>query len=88
MASERGGGAGAYLGWFLFGATLGGLATLLLTPRTGEESREFLSDRAGDWLDKGRDLVEDGAERLRTAFEAGREAMREELRRTPPPAHG
>ena len=30
MANDRSGGGGAYLGWFLLGATLGGLAGLLL----------------------------------------------------------
>src|SRR5882672_8141149 len=101
MASNRGGGGG-YLGWFLFGATLGGLATLLLTPRTGEESRGLLSDRsselarraqelamdaqgrAGEWLDKSREIFEEQTQRLMGAFEAGREAMREEMRKAPP----
>jgi len=101
MATDRGG-AGAYLGWFLLGATLGGLAGLLLTPRTGEENREYLSDRsselarraqelaveaqgrASEWLDKSRELFEEQTHRLMGAFEAGREAMREEMRKTPP----
>jgi gas vesicle protein len=87
--AERGG--GAYLGWFLFGATLGALAGLLLTPRTGEENRSLLSDlaadaqgRAGEWLDKSRELFEEQTQRLMGAFEAGREAMREEIRKSPP----
>ena len=87
--AERGG--GAYLGWFLFGATLGALAGVLLTPRTGEENRSLLSDlaadaqdRAGEWLDKSRELFEEQTQRLMGAFEAGREAMREEIRKTPP----
>ena len=102
MTSDRSGGGGAYLGWFLLGATLGGLAGLLLTPRTGEENRNFVSDRSGDlarraqelameaqgrageWLDKSRELFEEQTRRLRDAFEAGREAMREEMRKTPP----
>jgi len=105
MASERGGGA-SYLGWFLFGATLGGLAALLLTPRTGEENRGFLSERgeelarraqelaaeaqgrAGELLDKSRELFEEQTQRLMGAFEAGREAMREEMGRTPPQPRG
>ena len=102
MATDRGGGPGAYLGWFLFGATVGGLAGLLLTPRTGRENRSYLSDRggelarraqelaaeaqgrAGEWLDKSREIFEEQTQRLMGAFEAGREAMREEMRKTPP----
>jgi len=80
MANDRGG-AGAYLGWFLFGATLGGLAALLLTPRTGEENRGLLSERAGEWLDKSRELFEEQTQRLMGAFEAGRDAMRDEIRK-------
>ena len=83
MSDDRGGG-GAYLGWFLLGATLGALAGLLLTPRTGEENRQLVSDRAGQWLDRSRELFEDQTQRLKDAFEAGREAMREEMRKTPP----
>ena len=86
MASERG--AGAYLGWFLFGATIGGLAALFLTPKTGEESRGLLSERAAELLDKGRELFEEQTERLMGAFEAGRDAMREEMRRGPTPPRG
>jgi gas vesicle protein len=102
MSSDRSGAGGAYLGWFLLGATLGGLAGLLLTPRTGEENRNFVTDRTGDlarrahelameaqgrageWLDKSREVFEEQTRRLRDAFEAGREAMREEMRKTPP----
>ena len=98
MASDHGGS----IGWFLLGATLGGLAALLLTPRTGEENRSYLSDRSGDlarraqelateaqgrageWIDKSRELFEEQTQRLRSAFEAGRDAMREEMRKSPP----
>jgi gas vesicle protein len=101
MANDRGGG-GAYLGWFLFGATLGGLTALLLTPRTGEENRGLLSERGGDfarraqdlaadaqgrageWLDKSREVLEEQTQRLMSAFEAGRDAMREEIRKGGP----
>ena len=112
MADDRGDAAG-YLGWFLFGAALGAAAALLLTPRTGEQTRELLSERtrellgehggewakraqdlaaeaqgrAGEWLDKSREVFEEQTQRLLTAFEAGKDAMREEVRKgaTPPP---
>jgi gas vesicle protein len=78
MADDR----GASLGWFLIGVVVGGLAALLITPKTGEENRE----RAGEWLDKSRELLEEQTQRLMGAFEAGRDAMREEIRRIPPRA--
>jgi gas vesicle protein len=37
--------------------------------------------RAGEWLDKSRELFEEQTRRLMTAFEAGRDAMREEIRK-------
>jgi gas vesicle protein len=40
-------------------------------------------DRAGEWFDKSRELFEEQTQRLMTAFEAGKEAMREEIRKTP-----
>ncbi|HXH84175.1 MAG TPA: YtxH domain-containing protein [Candidatus Tectomicrobia bacterium] len=38
--------------------------------------------RAGEWLDKSRELFEEQTQRLLSAFEAGRDAMREEIRKT------
>ncbi len=105
MSDNRGDG-GAYMGWFLFGAALGAAAALLLAPKTGEETRELLTQRggevakkaqglaaeaqgrAGEWLDKSRELFEEQTQRLLNAFEAGKDAMREEIRKgsTPPRA--
>ena len=44
-------------------------------------------DRAGEWIDKSRELFEEQTQRLMRAFEEGKDAMREEIRRgaTPPP---
>ena len=92
-------GSGGYMGWFLFGAALGAVAAVLLTPKTGAQARELLAEhggdvarraqeyaseaqgRAGEWLDKSRELFEEQTQRLMSAFEAGRDAMREEIRR-------
>ena len=41
--SERNDAAG-YLGWFFLGAALGAVTALLLTPRTGAETRGLLAD--------------------------------------------
>ena len=101
MASDRGDAAG-YLGWFLFGAVLGAAGALLMAPRTGQETRDLLSEkgeelarraqqfageaqgRAGEWSDKSRELFEEQTQRLMGAFEAGKDAMREEIRRGEP----
>jgi gas vesicle protein len=99
MANDKGDAAG-YLGWFFFGAALGAATALLTTPRTGRETRDLLAERsndvarraqefaqgrAGDWLDKSRDLFEEQTQRLVSAVEAGREAMKEEMRKWSPP---
>jgi hypothetical protein len=39
-------------------------------------------------MDKSRDLFEEQTQRLMTAFEAGKDAMREEMRKGPPPPRG
>src|SRR5689334_128746 len=101
MASGRNDAAG-YLGWFFLGGLIGAAAALLLTPRTGQQTRDLLVEqggefarraqemandaqgRAGEWLDKSRELFEEQTQRLMTAFEAGKDAMREEMRKTPP----
>ena len=40
--------------------------------------------RAGEWFDKSRELFEEQTQRLMTAFKAGKDAMRDEIRKTPP----
>jgi len=89
--SDHSGDGGAYMGWFLFGAALGAAAALLLAPKTGEETRQLLTQRsgevakkaqglaaeaqgrAGEWLDKSRELFEEQTQRLLNAFEAGKD---------------
>ena len=61
MADDRSD-AAAYLGWFFLGA-----AQQFATEAQG---------RAGDWFDKSRELFEEQTQRLMSAFEAGKEAMR------------
>jgi gas vesicle protein len=91
--------SGGSMGWFLLGAVLGAVATILMTSKTGAQARELLSERSGDvarraqefaneaqgrageWLDKSREVFEEQTQRLMSAFEAGRAAMREEIRK-------
>lgn len=97
MADDRGSDAAGYLGWFFLGAIVGGAAALLLTPKTGRETRELIVEqggeawrlaqqkagdvqvRAGDLFDKGREYFEEQTQRLISAFEAGKSAMKEEM---------
>jgi len=99
MAAERGNDAAGYLGWFFLGTIAGAAAAVLLTPKSGRETRELLAehsgdlfkraqdvagqaqDRAGDLFDKGREYFEEQAQRLTSAFEAGRSAMKDEITR-------
>ncbi len=96
MADESGN-AAAYLGWFFLGALVGAGVALLLTPRTGGETRDLLKEKgeefarragkvtsetqikAGDLFEKGRELFEEQTQRLVSAFEAGKAAMKEEM---------
>lgn len=99
MSDERNDAAG-YLGWFFLGGVLGAAAALLLARRDTREflaerggevarrAQEFANEaqgRAGEWLDKSRELFEEQTQRLLSAFEAGKDAMREEVRRSPTP---
>jgi len=59
----------------------------LLAERGGEwakRAQDLASDvqgNAGEWMDKSRELFEEQTQRLMSALEAGREAMRDEIRR-------
>jgi len=104
--SEHKGDAAGYLGWFFLGAAAGAAAALLLTPRTGQQTRDLLAERggeitkkaqdlateaqgrAGEWLDKSRELFEEQTQRLMSAFEAGKDAMRDEIRKGATPPRG
>jgi len=103
MATEQNDAAG-YMGWFFLGGIIGAAAALLLTPKTGRETRELIRSgelarkaqelatdaqgRAGEWLDKSRELFEEQTQRLMTAFEAGKDAMRDEMKKGPTPPRG
>jgi gas vesicle protein len=59
--------------------------------RAQELASELASEaqgRAGEWLDKSRELFEEQTQRLMSAFEAGKDAMREEIRKSPAPPRG
>ena len=51
--------------------------------RRAQEMATDAQGRAGQWLDKSRELFEEQTQRLLGAFEAGRDAVREEARKSP-----
>ena len=58
MASDRNDAAG-YLGWFFLGGIIGAAAALLVTPKTGRETREMLSN--GEWARKAQGALDEVA---------------------------
>lgn len=75
---ERGG-----LGSFLSGLLLGAGVALLLAPRSGEETRALIADRARrirdaaeDGIDDLQDVVDDGYERAKENVERGIDSAR------------
>jgi gas vesicle protein len=69
---------------FVIGALTGAAVALLFAPATGEETREFLGQKARegkakarDAMDQGRDYYARNRETLVTAVERGREAFQQ-----------
>jgi gas vesicle protein len=84
MSRDEGAGAGSVLLAFLVGAVAGAAVALLYAPATGQETREFLGekaregrDRANEAAAKGREYLNQGRETISTAIERGREAYQQ-----------
>ena len=84
MSHDEGAGAGSVLLAFLVGAVAGAAVALLYAPATGQETREFLGekaregrDRAADAAAKGREYINQGRETITNAIERGREAYQQ-----------
>lgn len=76
--------AGSMMLAFMMGAIAGAAVALLFAPATGEETREFIGQKAREGRDKARDAVEQGREvyqrnreGVTTAIERGREAFQQ-----------
>jgi gas vesicle protein len=76
---------GGYLAAFAIGALVGTGVALLYAPRSGKETRELLAKKgrelkgkASDAMDDAKDFVQGKKAELAAAFEAGKDAMREE----------
>jgi gas vesicle protein len=81
MAEERGNGATGVVVAFTLGALVGAVVALLFAPAKGEETREFLGEKAREGRDKvaeaahkTRDFLHRQRETIATAVERGREA--------------
>ena len=84
MAKDEGGGAGSVLLAFLLGAVSGEAVALLYAPATGEDTREYLGQkakegrqRATEAAERGRQAITQGRETLANAIERGREAYQQ-----------
>ena len=66
MAREDGLGGGAVMLAFIAGALAGAAVALLYAPATGDETREYLGQRAKE----GREKVVDAARQFRAATES------------------
>ena len=69
---------------FVIGALTGAAVALLFAPATGEETREYLGQKAREGKDKAREAVDQGREyyrsqrdNLASAVERGREAFQQ-----------
>lgn len=69
---------------FLVGAVTGAAVALLFAPGAGEDTRDYLGQRAREGRDRARDAVEQGRDfynrqrdNLTTAVERGREAFQQ-----------
>ena len=83
MSRDNQAGASVMLA-FMVGAITGAAVALLFAPATGEETREFIGQKAREGRDKARDAVEHGREiyqrnreGVATAIERGREAFQQ-----------
>ena len=81
MAEERTSGATGVVVAFTLGALVGAVVALLFAPAKGEETREFLGDKAREGRDKvadaaskTRDYLQRQRETIATAVERGKEA--------------
>ena len=81
---SRDSGAGDVVLAFLLGATVGAVVALLFAPAPGQETRDYLSERARAGRDKaneaarqGRELLNRQKETISAAIEKGREAYQQ-----------
>ena len=84
MARDEGAGAGSILLAFILGAVSGAAVALLYAPASGNETREYLGEKAREGreraaaaAEKGREILNQGRDTLSTAIDRGREAYQQ-----------
>jgi gas vesicle protein len=84
MSNQDGAGAGTMMLAFVVGALTGAAVALLFAPASGEETREYLGQkaregraRARDAIDQGREAYQRQRETLSSAIDRGREAFQQ-----------
>jgi gas vesicle protein len=84
MARDEGAGAGSILLAFILGAVSGAALALLYAPASGNETREYLGDKAREGREraaaaaaKGREILDQGRDTLTSAIDRGREAYQQ-----------
>lgn len=87
MANEQGIGPGGLMVAFIAGAAVGAAVALLFAPASGEQTREYLSqraregrDRATDAARQGREVLNRQRENIASAFDRIREQQRDAAR--------
>ncbi len=84
MSRDNNSGAGTVMLAFLVGAMSGAALALLFAPAAGEETRDYLGQKARDSREKARDAVDQSRdfyqrqrENVHTAIERGRDAFQQ-----------
>lgn len=65
--------------YFLAGISVGVIATLLLTPYSGEETRQYLRERVDEGRERAGEILERGKEYVGSGREFGRRNYAEKL---------
>jgi gas vesicle protein len=93
MAQDNTVGAGTLMVAFVVGALTGAAVALLFAPASGEETRDYLNQkaregraRAREALNEGRDFYQQQREGITSAIERGREAFQNARQRGDEPA--
>jgi len=76
--------SGSKVSYFMVGLGIGALVGILFAPKSGEETREYLGQkaregraRARDAVDQGREVYRQQRDTLTTAVDRGREAFQQ-----------
>jgi gas vesicle protein len=75
MSDEQCADTGGRLSWFLTGAIIGAVVAILYAPKSGKDTREFLSHTGRRGKDALEDAGKDIADAGRDMFERGRKLV-------------